>query len=142
MGKESADAAGKVRSPMSERTWTLTIPAPADWLNSNKRYKRRPNDVIKAWKDAATVYARKAKVPKLAVVDIVATLHFTDRIRRDAPNYYPTIKAAIDGIVAAGVLVDDNNDHVRRLTIEPGQPIARKPFGPKGQLVLTLREVA
>lgn len=124
------------------REWTLTIPAPADWMNSNKRYKRRPNDVIKAWKDAATVYARQARIPKLAAVHIVATLHFTNRIRRDAPNYYPTIKAAIDGLVVARVLDDDNNDHVRSLTIQPGPPIARKPFGPEGQLVLTIREVA
>ncbi len=124
------------------REWTLTIPAPADWMNSNKRYKRRPNDVIKAWKDAATVYARQAKVPKLGAVHINATLHFTDRIRRDAPNYYPTIKAAIDGVVAAGILADDSDQHVLSLTIQPGLPIARKPFGPKGQLVLTLREVA
>lgn len=37
---------------------------------------------------------------------------YPDRRRRDVHNLYPTIKAAIDGIVDAGVLPDDSDKHL------------------------------
>lgn len=125
------------------RSWTITIPAPAKWLNSNDRgHRRYENPIVQAWKDAACIYARKARMPKLGAIHVEATLHFCDRRLRDAPNYYPTIKAAIDGLVVADVLDDDNNLHVHSLLIRPGDPIAKPKFGPAGQMVLTIREVA
>lgn len=126
---------------MSARSWTITIPAPAKWLNSNDRTHRRyDNPAVQLWKNAAAVLARKAKLPKLGAIHVEATLHFCDRRLRDAPNYYPTIKAAIDGLVVAEVLDDDNNQHVYSLLIKPGDPIPRPKYGPVGQLVLTIRE--
>ena len=37
---------------------------------------------------------------------------YPDRRRRDVHNLYPTIKAAIDGMVDAGVLPDDSDTHL------------------------------
>ena len=45
-------------------------------------------------------------------VRIVVTLHFLDRRRRDVGNLAPTTKALIDGMVDAGLLVDDSSAHV------------------------------
>lgn len=40
---------------------------------------------------------------------VIAWLAFPDRRRRDAPNWWPTIKALMDGLVDAGVWDDDNS---------------------------------
>lgn len=128
---------------MSARSWTVTIPAPAPWLNANSRTdRRRLASTVKAWRDAAHVAARAARLPKLAQAAITAELRFTDKRRRDTPNYYPTIKAAIDGLVDGEVFDDDADGHVTELTIRPGLPMARERSKVAvGQLVLTIREV-
>jgi len=41
-----------------------------------------------------------------------ATLTFRSRTRRDVANWYPTVKAAVDGVVDAGFLDDDDTTHV------------------------------
>jgi len=128
---------------MSARTWTVTIPAPTRWLNSNDRRSARRNAPdIKEWRDAARQYARAARLPKLGACRITATVSMAVKRMRDTPNYYPTIKAAIDGLKDAEVFDDDNDGHVYSLTIEPGPPYVRKPYGPTGVLVLQIREVA
>jgi hypothetical protein len=50
-------------------------------------------------------------------------------------NYYPTAKAILDGLVDAGVLPDDNDDHVT------GPDMRRtRPNGPL-QVTITIREI-
>jgi hypothetical protein len=81
--------------------------------------------------DAAIVMTRQAKVPKLDRVTIEAVLHPHDNRRRDPHNWYPSIKAAIDGIVRSGaVLPDDDSKHVLGVSVTLGAPVRR------GQLVL------
>lgn len=41
--------------------------------------------------------------------------------RNDAPNWYPTIKALVDGLTDAGVWTDDNNTVIRAMTFIPGR---------------------
>ena len=36
----------------------------------------------------------------------------------DAPNWYPTVKALIDGLVDSGLLSDDNNHVIKSTTFE------------------------
>ena len=95
-------------------TLTLTIPAPAKWLNSNDRMHWRPKaKLTKTWRQAAHVYARQAKLPKgLTRVRIDAQVHKTTPNRYDAMNLYPTLKAVVDGLVDYGLVADDNNDQV------------------------------
>ena len=133
---------------MSSRSWTVVILAPDRWLNSNQRRdRRRDAPTVKTWRDAANVYARAQKLPRLGRVAITATLHFPDRRRRDCPNYYPTIKAAIDGLVDADVLDDDADGYVTELTIRPGERVGVGVLTDStvahrhGALVLTIREV-
>lgn len=40
--------------------------------------------------------------------------------RMDAPNWYPTVKALIDGLTDAGVFEDDNNKVITSTTFVPG----------------------
>lgn len=51
----------------------------------------------------------------------------TDR-RMDAPNWYPTVKALIDGLTDAGVFEDDNNKVIRSMTFVPGPVTDNKKY--------------
>ena len=44
---------------------------------------------------------------------VIAWLAFPDRRRRDAPNWWPTVKALMDGLVDAGVWDDDNSQIIQ-----------------------------
>lgn len=125
------------------RTWTLTFPAPAEWLSANKRYKRRPDAAIRAWRQATAVHAAAAGLPRgLDRVSVYATLHFTNALRRDAHNYMLNVKSCIDGLVDYGLIPDDRREHLLWTAITEGSKVAAKPFGPVGELELLIVEEA
>jgi hypothetical protein len=101
---------------------TLTIPAPCKPLNSNDRLhwqvKRKRTA---AWRARAHVAAIQAGRPKLDRAHVTATIHPLTRRKFDAGNFYPTVKACIDGIVGdTGLLPDDDNAHLVGPDIDPG----------------------
>lgn len=55
------------------------------------------------------------------------TIHYPDKRRRDAENYRPTVKALQDGMVRAGLLDDDDDEHVRDIGIMGAEPDAVPP---------------
>ena len=123
------------------RTWTLRFTAPAEWLSANKRYKRRPDVAIRAWRQATTVHARAAKLPQgLSRVSVYATLHFTNRLRRDAHNYVLVVKSCIDGLVDYGLIGDDDRRHLLWTAVTEGEPVDKKVFGPDGEIELRIVE--
>jgi crossover junction endodeoxyribonuclease RusA len=127
------------QSAIAAQSWTLTIPAPARWLSANQRVDlRRQTPDRRAWRDTTAQLARAAKLPTLDRAHIVATLHFTDRRQRDPHNYYPTIKAAVDGLVDYGLLADDSSGYLIGPDLRLGEPIARQRYGPPGRLVLVI----
>ncbi|GAA2608331.1 hypothetical protein GCM10010399_43960 [Dactylosporangium fulvum] len=125
------------------RTWTLQIPAPADWLSANGRtHARNLAVVVKAWRDAARVYAIQAKLPKgLARVHVLARCHFTMTRTRDAGNRYPTAKACIDGLIDYGLADDDNDSFLVGPDMRSGPNVDRKEYPGGGLLVLTITEL-
>lgn len=129
---------------MTSRSWTITIPAPVVWLNANDRVdRRRFAPITKQWRDAAHVHARAGKLPQLGRAHITATLRFRDRRRRDPHNYYPTIKAVIDGLVDYGLLPDDSHEFLIGPDIRLGEVLPpKKPYVPSGAVVLTIREAS
>jgi crossover junction endodeoxyribonuclease RusA len=67
-------------------------------------------------------------------VDVLVTVSWPDRRRRDAPNLWPTVKALIDGgLTDSGVLSDDNDQVVRRTTFQ-----AAKEHCPRGHVRVRL----
>lgn len=95
--------------------WTLTIPKDGKaWINSNDRIHR----MLKAkrtaqWRATAYVEAIHATPTTFTgLVHVTCTVHKARAGRWDAGNLYPTAKAIVDGLVSAGVLVDDDNTHV------------------------------
>lgn len=126
------------------RTWTLTFAAPAPWINANKRYKRRPTEEIRTWRQSANRYAAAGKLPRgLTEVAVDAEVRFpADGRKRDAHNYFPTVKACVDGLVDYGLIPNDHREHLAATSIVEGAPIPKRPFQPPGEITLTIREVA
>lgn len=57
--------------------------------------------------------------------------------RMDAPNWYPTVKALIDGLVDSGLLSDDNNHVIKSTTFKSTQLSDTKNY----KLVITIEPV-
>jgi crossover junction endodeoxyribonuclease RusA len=66
-------------------------------------------------RSTANLVARSLRIPPQR--HIVVRLHYfpQDNRRRDAPNLTATSKPAIDGLVDAGVVTDDNDGYVTEL---------------------------
>lgn len=93
-------------------------------LNGSRGHWAKHQELMEEWKDIAALKARGAGLAQTPVT-ITATVHRTGKGRADAHNVTPTIKACIDGLVVAGVIPDDNDSVVRRLSIEAGERTAR-----------------
>ena len=107
----------------------LSLNARGHWSERHRR--------TQALKNAAFILARQAKIPPLERVVVLVEYRPPDRRHRDAENTcIPSAKACIDGIVAAGVLPDDECPrYVSQIVCTIGEPY------PKGMLVLYLIEV-
>lgn len=78
--------------------------------------------------------------PCAGPVTITARFQWATNQRRDTSNWFPTVKAAVDGLVDAGVLPGDHDTIVRDTSI--GVDLPANP-GLKGyaRLALTITEV-
>lgn len=52
---------------------------------------------------------------------VLATINPPTNAHMDAPNWYPTIKALMDGLTDAKIFSDDNDNIVQSLTFIPGE---------------------
>lgn len=121
---------------MSGRTWTVELPAGLPLLNAN----RRPHHQVRAKltreiRAAALVCTKAAGVPHLQRAHIIAEYRPPNRRPRDVHNLYPSAKAAVDGVVDAGVLTDDTDEYLTGPDMRPG---AVERFG---RLVLHITEL-
>lgn len=83
-------------------------------MNANDRvhWSKRAN----ATATIRSVARGQAKgIPRLQRVKIRAIYKAPDNRRRDVSNLFPSVKAAVDGLVDAGVLQDDNDRYVKSL---------------------------
>lgn len=51
---------------------------------------------------------------------LVVTIYAPTKRRMDPPNFYPTVKALVDGMTDAGLWEDDNHDIIKYMTFEFG----------------------
>lgn len=94
---------------MTGRTWELPLAFTVPFLNLNQTlHKQVKSARIKAIRECAQEAATYARVPHLE--RFTAELHYIPptRQRRDPENWVPTSKAAVDGLVLAGVADDDS----------------------------------
>ena len=82
------------------------------WLNANGRAHRQAEvPIIRAWREAGR--AASAGLPQRdGRTRIVAYVFKPRRGRYDPGNLYAVAKAAVDGLVDSGILVDDDWKHL------------------------------
>lgn len=68
-------------------------------------------------RDAKTKFKPFSKV-RPCTVDIL--LYSPTRRKLDPPNFYPTVKALIDGLTDAGLWVDDNHEVIQSMAFKYG----------------------
>ena len=116
-------------------SYLVELPVGMQLINANDRDHWRKS----AGKTATirSVARGQAKgIPRLGKVKIKVIYYAPDNRRRDTTNLFPSVKAAVDGIVDAGVLKDDSDKFVIGYEILRGSHNI-----PKGQLTIEIIEV-
>lgn len=115
--------------------FTLEYPSRPWTTNAERRGNRYQRAaLVKEWREAFFWLTKQANVPRLDAITITAEPWQAKGILADTAACNPAVKAAIDGIVDAGVVPDDTSAHVHRITFLP----TRKG---KDALVITIDEV-
>lgn len=111
-------------TPTETTAYVVALPAGMKLLNANDRiHWRTRGRLTKALREAAAKSASDAHIPPMEQISIQAVLHPHDKRRRDPHNWYPSFKAAIDGIVDAGVISDDDGKHLISIEVVLGTPV-------------------
>ncbi|WP_309382026.1 hypothetical protein [Cerasicoccus frondis] len=123
-------------------TATIVLPLPPACLSPNNPPGSRGGRMKKA--AAVKKYRRQAKEATAALeieggwelATVKATFYHKQKRRRDDVNHLAMLKPAYDGIVDAGLLVDDDSDHLK--TLPPIFEIDRR--CPRVELLVTYGE--
>ncbi len=130
---------------MSEpRVFVIHLPPGQELLNSNDRRNRYAEArLVKQIRSAAWAVALRQKVPPVKRVHITGIHRPVNNRVRDAANVYPSYKAAIDGLVSAGVLSNDDDAHVvgPDMVTGPIDQVAKARKLRHGSLLLVLTEL-
>lgn len=111
------------------RELTITILLPPKELSPNARcHWAKKAKAVKRYRELAHGCTLEAlagrRKPRWKSAEVVIRGYFPTARKPDADNFLAALKAAFDGIVDAGVLVDDNGLF---LTIEPLQVDRERP---------------
>jgi crossover junction endodeoxyribonuclease RusA len=110
-------------------------------MRKNKKGQRVPanSSKIERLRDEAERAARSQPFFPFSKVRIRCIFRAPNNCRRDTFNLAPSFKAAIDGIVRAGVIKDDNDNIVVEVSVMRGENL---PKIKNGQLILEVIEVS
>lgn len=119
------------------RSWVVALPAGTLLINANTAmHFRAKAERVKVIRNAAATLARHLKVPALEQAHVYYIVRPAGAARRRDPgNWSPSAKAAVDGLVDAGVLPDDNSDRLLGPDPRIGPPIKHS------QLVLVITDL-
>lgn len=129
------------------RPITIALPAGLPLINANQRQHYRTKGKLAAairaaaqvavTEDPAIMQALAAAKPGplFQRAHILGILRPGSARRADPANWYPSFKAAVDGLVDAGLLDDDDHEHV----VGPDMRLGDKTKG--SQLVLIVSEL-
>ena len=103
--------------------YVLDFPRPDEWINANTREHWAVKAAkVRNWRAAAAHHAMAALVPPMTRLEVVAQPRWASKRRHDNGNIAPTVKACVDGLVDAGVLVDDSSRIVVSESYQEGPP--------------------
>lgn len=92
-----------------ERPWTMNSERSWHW---SKRAMR-----TKSTREKFFYLAKMEGVPRLEFVSIdIVPLYKGGGPKADTGSHFPSAKAAIDGIVDAGVIIDDSGRYIQKIT--------------------------
>lgn len=94
------------------REWTIEVAGvePLSLNDRDSRYARARR--VADWREQVGWLAKAQRIPRLDRVHVAMTFRPPNNNRRDADNLVATLKPVLDGLVDAGVVADDNPDHV------------------------------
>ena len=108
-------------------TWVVELPPGLPMMNANHRPHKMAlaRDTAKV-RTAAQYAALRSGMPRLERAWVVAYIHPPANYARwDPANYYPMVKAALDGVVDAGLLVDDSHEFVSGPDMRPAPKVPK-----------------
>lgn len=94
---------------MIPETIVLVLPYKLPPLTENQRmHYHQKARIVRAVRSEVATLARESKLPRKSA-HVAVSLHYAPptNARRDADNLVPTLKAACDGLVDAGIVTDD-----------------------------------
>jgi Holliday junction resolvase RusA-like endonuclease len=121
-------------------SWALTHYARPWSINVERRWHPHKRAAyVKEWRQAFYHLAHTYKLPTPVPrpVSIAVCVALKGKRTMDAGNYFPCVKAAVDGLVDAGVLPDDTPTWVKSYTLH--SPVNRLPTDML-TLIVTLAE--
>ena len=103
-------------------------------LSNTKRKKEMLNANDRPhWTQKAKITAYLRQIGRLKVSEgkypaytkkrpcgLVVTIYAPTKRRMDPPNFYPTVKALVDGMTDAGIWTDDNHEVIRYMVFKYG----------------------
>jgi hypothetical protein len=106
-----------VQTIASVTGWELWYPSPTWTLNSERTWHHHKRaGYVKEWRNAFWLLAKEARIPHLDAIGVAATPVQAGKGRtQDVGGCFPAAKAAIDGLVDAGVIDEDSPRYVRLL---------------------------
>ena len=110
----------------NQRPWTTNAE------RAGNRWERAK--LTKEWRLGFQLLAKSEKIPPMAWITVTVEPHQKGGRLQDVGACSPAVKAAIDGLVDAGVLPDDSPEFVKSLVFLP-------PRKDKNSLVLYIRGV-
>lgn len=112
------------RLEFNQRPWTTNAE------RKGNRWERA--ELVKVWRSAFQILAKSERIPPMTWMSVTVEPHQKGGRFQDVGACHPAVKAAIDGIVDAGVLPDDSPQYLRSLIYLP-------PVNDKNSLVLYIR---
>lgn len=106
-------------------------------LLENGYHKLHPRAQAVARDDWRTAYrdGTTGLIPGMDVITVTATPHVADRRTQDLGACFPAVKAAVDGLVDAGLIPDDTPAHLTEITFRP--VVLRSDLGDALELTIT-----
>ena len=114
------------RLEFNQRPWTTNAE------RAGNRWERAK--LTKEWRSGFQLLAKYEKIPPMAWITVTVEPHQKGGRLQDVGACNPSVKAAIDGLVDAGVLPDDSSKFVKSLVFLP-------PKNDKNSLVIYIRGV-
>ena len=112
------------RLELAQRPWTT------NGERAGNRWQRA--ELVKTWRSAFHVLAKSEQMPEMEWISVTVEPHQKGGRLQDVGACNPAVKAAIDGIVDAGVLPDDSPQYMKSL-------IFLAPQNDRNSLVLYIR---